>query len=384
MHVYHYGAYEKTAITELMGVYATREDQVDDLLRREVLVNLHTVVRQGLRAGVPSYSLKEVEALAGFARRADMRTGTDAVLAYERYMDTRDGALLDGIAAYNQEDCRATLALRDWLVAHRPDGTPWAQAVAAEAHDDVGAGEREALRQALVADSEPGTPRWLAGELLEYHRREARPAWWWFFQRRDHMTVEELVDDAESIGRLAPSGRPRADKRSTLHTLTFPAQQHKLGPGDEPVDPATRKKAGEIVELDDVAGTLVLRRGPSLKDVPLPGAIIPGGPIATKEQRSALMRLAASVRAGDGRYPALRDILGRTPPRVRRRAPGGVVQTVDIGEQRRLAESLDDSYLFVQGPPGTGKTWTGARLITHLMRLGRRVGVTATSDPKSR
>src|SRR6267378_2766493 len=47
----------------------------------KVLVNLHMVVRQGLRAGVPSYSLKEVEALAGFARRADMRTGTDAVLA---------------------------------------------------------------------------------------------------------------------------------------------------------------------------------------------------------------------------------------------------------------------------------------------------------------
>jgi predicted RecB family nuclease len=379
MHVYHYGAYEKTALTELMGVYATREDQVDDLLRHEVFVNLHTVVRQGLRAGVPSYSLKEVEALAGFARRADVRTGTDAVLAYERYMDTRDGALLDGIAAYNEEDCRATLALRDWLIAHRPEGTPWAQAVAAEARDDAGAGEREALRQVLVAGSEPGTPRWLGGELLEYHRREARPAWWWFFQRRDHMTLEELVDDAESIGRLAPSGRPRVDKKSVLHTLMFPAQQHKLGPGDEPVDPATGKKAGEIVALDDLAGMLVLRRGPSLKDVALPGSIIPGGPIATKEQRGALMRLAASVRAGDGRYPALHDVLGRTPPRVRGRAPGGVVQTVDIGEQQRIAESLDDSYLFVQGPPGTGKTWTGARLITHLMRLGRRVGVTATS-----
>src|SRR5439155_1526357 len=108
MHVYHYGAYEKTAITELMGVYATREEQV------------------------------------------------------------------------------------------------------------------------VVTGSEPGTPRWLAGELLEYHRREARPAWWWFFQRRDHMTVEELVDDAESIGRLTPIGRPRPDRNSLLHTLAFPIQQHKL------------------------------------------------------------------------------------------------------------------------------------------------------------
>jgi uncharacterized protein len=166
MHLYHYGAYEKAAITQLMGAYATREDAVDELLRRKVFVNLHTVVRQGLRAGVPSYSLKEVEALAAFARRAELRSGTRAVLAYERWMQTRDDKLLADIAAYNEEDCRATLALRDWLVAHRPGGTRLAEAVAAEAGEDTGAGEREALRRALVDGAEPGSPRWLAGELL--------------------------------------------------------------------------------------------------------------------------------------------------------------------------------------------------------------------------
>ena len=54
MHVYHYGAYEPTALKQLMGVYATREDAVDELLRRELFVDLHAVVRQGLRAGVPA------------------------------------------------------------------------------------------------------------------------------------------------------------------------------------------------------------------------------------------------------------------------------------------------------------------------------------------
>ena len=88
---------------------------MDELLRRKVFVDLHRVVRQGLRAGVPTYSLKEVEALAGFHRSADVRSGTLAVLQYERWMEARDGARLDAIAAYNEEDCRATLALRDWL-----------------------------------------------------------------------------------------------------------------------------------------------------------------------------------------------------------------------------------------------------------------------------
>ncbi|MBI1963424.1 MAG: TM0106 family RecB-like putative nuclease, partial [Candidatus Rokubacteria bacterium] len=236
MHVYHYGAYEKTAITQLMGAYASREDAVDELLRRKVFVNLHTVVRQGLRAGVPSYSLKEVEALAEFVRRADLRSGTRAVLAYERWMQTHDDTLLASIAAYNDEDCRATLALRDWLIAHRPDGTPWAEAVGAEARDDAGAGEREALRRALAEGAEPGSPRWLAGEVLEYHRREARPAWWWFLERRDPMAVEEHVDDAEAIGDLAPLGRPVPDKRTFRHTLAFPPQPHKLVPGGQPID----------------------------------------------------------------------------------------------------------------------------------------------------
>jgi uncharacterized protein len=379
MHVYHYGAYEKSTITQLMGIYASREDAVDDLLRRKVFVNLHTVVRQGLRAGVGSYSLKEVEALARFERQADVKSGTRAVLAYERWMETRDAKLLQSIAAYNDEDCRATLALRDWLVARRPDDASWAEVEVVEDRDDPEAGERGVLRAALVDDAAPGSPRWLAGELLEYHRREARPGWWWFFERLNQMTVEELVDDAESIGRLDAVGQPVADKRSLVYTLAFPPQQHKLGAGDTPSDPATKKGAGTIVGVDEVAGTLQLRRGPRLAGVALPRALVPSGPLVTKEQRGALGRLATSMVCDDGRYPALRGMLARNAPRLRGRQAGGSIQTIEIEKLRSLAASLDGSYLFIQGPPGTGKTYTGARLVTALMRLGRRVGVAATS-----
>src|SRR5439155_7691424 len=108
MHVYHYGAYEPTALKQLMGVYATREDQVDDLLRRKVFVDLYTVVRQGVRAGVPGYSLKDVEALAAFHRDAGVKSGTVAVLQYEEWMARGEAARLTAIAAYNAGDCLAT------------------------------------------------------------------------------------------------------------------------------------------------------------------------------------------------------------------------------------------------------------------------------------
>ena len=380
MHVYHYGAYEPTALKQLMGVYATREDAVDALLRREVFVDLHSVVRQGLRAGVPGYSLKDVEALPAFRRAARVTSGTRAVLAYEEWMDTRAAARLEEITAYNEEDCRATLALRDWLVEHRPDDAAWAESPDARPVDDVkreANAQREVLRQALLADASAGSPRWLAAELLEYHRREARPAWWWFFARRQ-MSLDELVEDGEAIGRLEPEGAPRRAVRSLDHRFRFPAQQHKLAPGDAPVDPATGKSAGTIEELDEATGVLVLRRGPSLASVPYPTALIPPGPYDTRAQRGALARLGAAVLAGNGRYRALEDILARARPRLTA-GFGGPIQTTDPREQRERAAALDDSYLFIQGPPGTGKTWTGARIIVDLIRRGRRVGVAATS-----
>ena len=52
MHVYHYAAYEPSTLARLMGAHATREEEVDELLRGEVFVDLLQVVRQGLRAGV--------------------------------------------------------------------------------------------------------------------------------------------------------------------------------------------------------------------------------------------------------------------------------------------------------------------------------------------
>lgn len=380
MHVFHYGVYENAALKQLMGTYATRESEVDALLRRRVLVNLHNVVRQGLRAGVESYSLKEVEKLVPYARQAQVQRGIEAVLAYEQWMRERADALLDGIADYNEDDCRATLALRDWLVDEHADDEHWLEPPAGEVKEEnVEQGERAELRRQLTEGEEAGSPRWLAGQLMEYHRREARPGWWWFFERCDHMSDKDLLEDAECIAGLLPIGPPVADKRSQLYPMTFPVQQHKLAAGDKPTDRATKKSAGTIEALDEEAGTLQLRRGPSFAGVPLPMVLIPGGPIRNTAQREALTRLARSLRAGDGRYPALADILARNTPRIAGQSAGAVIQTIDIGEQRSLVRDLDSSYLFIQGPPGTGKTWTGARLITDLIRQGRRVGVAATS-----
>ena len=58
MHVYHYAAYEKTALLRLAGRYGVGEDEVDDLLRNGVLVDLYPLVRKSIRVGTENYSLK--------------------------------------------------------------------------------------------------------------------------------------------------------------------------------------------------------------------------------------------------------------------------------------------------------------------------------------
>ena len=51
-----------------MGEHGTREREIDDFLRQEVLVDLYRIVRQSLRASTSSYSIKAIEALYGFER----------------------------------------------------------------------------------------------------------------------------------------------------------------------------------------------------------------------------------------------------------------------------------------------------------------------------
>ena len=382
LHVYHYGAYEQTAIKQLMGTYGTREAEVDQLLRDKVFVDLHTVVRQALRAGVRSYSLKQTERLAEFERVADVGSGSEAVLEYEQWMKERDPELLEQIAAYNREDCVATLALRDWLIGERPGELSWFAPPEGRERDPERIANdeaRERLRLSLVADADVGSSRSLAGQLLGYHQREARPEWWVYFERLERMSLDELVEDSEAIGKLERLGgvEPFEVRRSLGYTLSFPEQQYKLSPG-QAVDPATGKGVS-IESIDDDAGRLVITRAKGREPEDFPEALIPGRPYDDDTHRDALARLAESIQDGNGCYPALEQILAREHPRIREREGGASVQTNELSELRELALGLERSYLFVQGPPGSGKTWNGSRLITHLIDQGQRVGVAATS-----
>src|SRR5215831_10118675 len=85
MHVYHFGGYEPGTLKRLMGMHATREDEVDRMLRAGTLVDLHQAFKQGVRASVEEYSLKKIEEFYGFKRETLLEQSRSAM----RYVEHR-------------------------------------------------------------------------------------------------------------------------------------------------------------------------------------------------------------------------------------------------------------------------------------------------------
>ena len=400
MHVYHYGGYESGAIKRLMQRHGTCVDEVDRLLRGDVLVDLLNVVRQGVRASLESYSLKQIEKFYMPTREGPVTEAGFSVVAFESWLKMGDQAILDGIAEYNRDDCISTWLLRRWLEERRAEaatrwpGLAWERPVAtAPRPSDALTDWLRAVEERVAAlagglpfeDLSPDAEgRRLLADLLDWHRREEKSQWWRWFELKDDLTVEELVGERDAIGGLEFVGDVRREGKSLVRRYRFEPQDHGFHVGDKPIDQEAGAGAGTIVALDDSVGLIDLKRGETA-DWPHPPALIPPKPIDSQAQKHALLRVADVVIAGgidaDGAYRAIRDMLLRVPPRrVREHGAPLVAPGEDVLDAaRRIALELEGGVLPIQGPPGTGKTYAGARMILDLVRAGKRVAITAQS-----
>jgi len=406
MHVYHYAPYEPTQIKRMAGQHGVCIDEVDQLLRARILVDLYRVVRQGVRASVESCSIKEMEGLYEFKRAAPAR---DSVLALETFAaalavgDPHDvpGNILNAIEAYNRDDCRSAWHLRKWLEDRRLElegktGTALERPIFEQAKEEELSPQTQQVR-ALMERLTSGLPtdetewsseqraRWLLAQMLEYHRREDKSAWWEYFRQCD-LTDDELVEDKNALGGLKYVGQVGQVKRSIVHRHSFPPQDHSIDRAFQVHDPKTKASAGAVVAVDDLNGTIDIKRGIN-SQVPHPTALVPQNVLGSEAQHGSLMRLGQWVAengiSGPGPFQAARDLLLRQSPRI------SLADLDDMYDQkgemtataRQTLRSLcaQPSVLPLQGPPGSGKSYTGARMIAELVRRGHRIGITAVS-----
>jgi uncharacterized protein len=383
LHVYHYSHYEPTALKRLTALHATREEEVDELLRREAFVDLFQVVRRSIRVSHDSYSIKAVrQFFMPDAGKGEVAGGADSMIEFQRWLDTSDPRIMEAIERYNEEDCVSTLLLRDWLLERKAEAEDRFQVTIPfftlparrDRPVETERDEHADLRARLGTIGESWAT--MLGHLLAYHRREAKPEWWAYFQRRKK-SLDELMDDTEAVACLTPTNDPPIPKKQSLvYTLGFPPQEFKLKADADVEAPLSAGPAGTIEWVDASRGRLGLRRWKKRSADPLPAAIIAAGPVPDNAQRAAIVRVAESAAVRRSPYRADEDILRGDLPRFRPTRTGSI-QTLDLDAQQRLLADLDGSYLFVQGPPGSGKTWLGARLIVALLNSGKRVGVTA-------
>ncbi len=111
-HVYHYGAYEKTAIKQLTERHGGTE-RAERLMDR--LVNLEKAIKKSIALPLRSYSLKAVAPWLGFSWDSETTSGGDSVLDFIHWLENGDRTYINRILHYNEEDCHATVAVRDWL-----------------------------------------------------------------------------------------------------------------------------------------------------------------------------------------------------------------------------------------------------------------------------
>ena len=404
MHVYHYADYEVSVMKRLASRHASREEEVDHLLRNEVFVDLYAVARHAVRISKSSLSIKDLEVFYRDARETDVQSGMASVVEYEKWIEAPDQAILDDIEAYNRDDCLSTHGLREWLELQRSDAeTRWGT-IERRPVEEVLRGEEANERSARVAqlrvelladiaqgqdarsDSEQG--QWLLAHLLEWHKRETKPSWWRLFTQRA-MSPEDLWHDSEAVAALSYEGEVGSVSRSLLHHFSFdPEQPHKLKPhsmmDDHAPNDVGSHKSVKIEMVDAAAGWLTIKRGKTNTN-PLPNNLIPGKPMNTDLLQDAIEEVGQSWLTNSpsdedrGEFPAIRDLLTRALPRTTAAKPLRLAGESASDAVIRVAGELDESYLAVQGPPGTGKTFTGAHMIKALVAAGKRVGVVANS-----
>ena len=381
MHVYHYNHTERTVLERIVSGTG-HESRLAELVDSGLFVDLYGVMTNAFQVGVERYGLKHVEALAGFKRAEGIEEGAGAVIEYEEYLKDGDDGRLNLIARYNEDDVRATAALRDWIVAQHTEDDVWREAFTTP-DDDSSLSEPDDLIDDL-AKFPKGSVEHQLSELLGYWSRE---------KRASNIRLKQIVGpeaDPESqmsnpaiVAALEATSISTTDEGLLNASFRFPSQDcEDVG-----------KKAKVLVDgkLRSVKGLQVDRDALSVafSVEPVEGepgaigsAIVNDDWVSATKLEQALQAVATAVLGQPSEVGSAlaREILSRAPSKF-----GGGGRPSERGDTPKLdgiiqdVLALDSSYFIIQGPPGTGKTFTGAEIALALARENKTVGISARS-----
>jgi len=115
--LYYYSSHEKTAYQRLREKYpwVISQEELDSLFAHENVIDLYNVIYKNTDWPLWSYSLKDIATYLGFKWRDDTPSGALSIQWYNKYLETGDDDILSRILEYNEDDCKATMVIKDFL-----------------------------------------------------------------------------------------------------------------------------------------------------------------------------------------------------------------------------------------------------------------------------
>lgn len=397
MYIYHFAPYEPTAIKRLARVHASYEKEVDDLLRAERFIDLHAAFKEALLASVESYSLKALELFTKYTRKVELIDAGRARKKVEVALELNDPSLLTPeliktTEDYNEDDCRATHALHEWLeeIRNKMGGFVRPEQKSGDATDEVQQQDAwsaaifnsliSSLPEHRTAWTEEHKVKWLLAHQIDYFRREDKSAWWEFF-RVHELEPDELITERKGltglrfIGELPKTGR----ERNVTHRYRYPSQEHSFDEGDELWE-VKGEKIGSVKAISIENYTIDIKKTATAANLH-PVSIHISDRISPGNLATSIMELAKDVDENGLSHTmsnrAAKDLLMKRKPLLK---DYDLIDDDDVVKKAiHMALHLDRSYLAIQGPPGSGKTYTGAKMIIDLHKQGKKIGITAIS-----
>lgn len=117
--VYYYSPYEKTIYRQMAALYPDVKtvDQVKEFFENSNIIDLYSdIVFKKTDWPLASYSIKDIAGYLGFKWRDESPSGALSIQWFDEYIKTKNPDILKRIVEYNEDDCKATLVLKDKLV----------------------------------------------------------------------------------------------------------------------------------------------------------------------------------------------------------------------------------------------------------------------------
>lgn len=410
MHIYHYGNYELAVCKKITINNHKFRSQFEYLLENNVFIDLFKIIKNNIIIGTPSYSIKDVEKLYKLKQRTGIHSASQSVEEFAFWHLKHDGynsntsKILNLIKKYNIDDCKSTRELANWLRLKQKNPTNTISLNNIEKPNNVTKQENKLIENNLLKNKLSITAlifkkyNLIAEEqvtltilnILEYYERENKPKYWRLIDRMTTFKKElykdpDCIVNCKFISKKIIKNETKSIK--TIFKYSFDTRQEIEELYNQYFILNCNGKTNQNLIVNILQNKSNVNKG-----------IIY---LATNHQLNKNITLVANERiqispilnsinnqanlftTGQLYHTAIMQLLYKSSPLIAglryKESIFSSETNYSLIKSINVTKNFLNSSLIIQGPPGTGKTHIAKQLISELLRLGLKIGISSNS-----